>query len=157
MSTATVAAPEAATFRQRGWARLRAVDLGRAQRCPTAALTVRWQLLDGSGVTVDNVRVRAGRVPGAWADAATVRPSADGTLVVELRLPVEVWAAPAVLDFTVKLVDPASRRSGRTYSLTTAEPFFWNGSDVAVDVELHGHVHDDGTVEPRVTDVLVHF
>jgi hypothetical protein len=125
-----------------------------AQARPTAALTVRWQLLDGAAA-LDNVRVRAGRMPGVWADAATVRPAADGTLAVELQLPVEVWAAPAVLEFTVTLTDRG--RPGPTYTLTAAEPFFWNGSDVAIDVELHGHVHEDGTVEPRVADVLVHF
>jgi hypothetical protein len=106
---------------------------------------------------VDTVRVRAGRVPGAWADCATVRPSADGTVAVDLQLPLEVWAAPAVLDFTVALVAPDWSHSERTYTLTTAEPFFWNGSDAAMDIELHGHVHDDGTIEPRVSDVLVHF
>jgi hypothetical protein len=152
MSTATIAAPRPVRV---PWARWRAFAPAPAR--PTAALTVRWHLLDAGGVSLDNVRVCAGRVPGAWADSATVRPSAEGSVAVELRLPVEVWAAPAVLDFTVTLIDPAARRSGRTYSLSTAEPFFWNGSDSSVDIELHAHVHDDGTVEPRVADVLVHF
>jgi hypothetical protein len=158
MSTATAAAPSATTRPglRRGWARMWAVD--RADRRPTAALAVRWQLLDApDGVALDDVRVRAGRVPGAWSDAATVRPSADGSVAVELRLPVEVWAAPAVLDFTVRLLDPAARRSGRTFSLTTSEPFFWNGTDAAVDIELYAHAHSDGTLEPRISDVLVHL
>jgi hypothetical protein len=133
-------------------------ELSRSEAQPTSTLTVRWQLLcDSSAASVDTVRVRAGRVPGAWSDTATVRPSADGTVSVELRLPVQVWAAPAVLDFTVALAPPTWGRPRRTYTLTTAEPFFWNGSDVAMDIALEGHVHDDGTIEPRVTDVLVHF
>jgi len=152
MSTAALVAPRTA---RRSWSRLWPMAVAQPQ--PTAALSVCWQLVAGADVTLAQVRVRAGRVPGAWADAATVRPAADGSLRVELRLPVEVWAAPAVLDFTVTLLDPASRRSGRTYSLTTAEPFFWNGSDAAIDIELVGDAHEDGSVEPRVSDVLVTF
>jgi hypothetical protein len=146
MSTITIAAP-------RTWSRLWTEP---ARSRPTAVLSVRWHLLS-TDAQVDTVRVRAGRVPGAWSDTATVRPSSDGSLAVELRLPVEVWAAPAVLDFTVTLVDPAAARTRRTYTLTTAEPFFWNGSAAAIDVELEGYVHEDGAIEPRVTDVHVQF
>jgi len=153
MSTAALVAPRTAA--RRSWSRLWPVAV--AQPRPTAALSVSWQLVAGADVALEQVRVRAGRVPGAWSDTATVRPSADGSLRVELRLPVEVWAAPAVLDFTVRLLDPEARRSGRTYSLTTAEPFFWNGSDSAIDIELVGELHPDGSVEPRVSDVLVTF
>ena len=153
MSSVTLVAPR--TAGRRSWSRL--WPKVAAQPRPTAALSVCWQLVTATEVTLEQVRVRVGRVPGAWADTATVRPSPDGSLRVELRLPVEVWAAPAVLDFTVKLLDPAVRRSGRTYSLTTAEPFFWNGSDASIDIELVGDVHQDGSVEPRVSDVLVTF
>jgi hypothetical protein len=158
MASVTVAAPRGASVRRAGWARRWVAELARSEPQPTSVLTVRWQLLcDTPEVRVDTVRVRAGRVPGAWSDSATVRPAADGTVSVELRLPLEVWAAPAVLDFTVALAASGWSRSERTYTLTTAEPFFWNGSDAAMDIELNGHVHDDGTIEPRVTDVLVHF
>jgi hypothetical protein len=158
MATVTVAAPRTVSARRPGWARRWVSELGRTEPQPTSTLTVRWQLLsESAGIRVDTVRVRAGRVPGAWSDGATVRPAADGTVSVELRLPLEVWAAPAVLDFTVALAAPGWSHRDRTYTLTTAEPFFWNGSDAAVDIELNGHVHDDGTIEPRVTDVLVHF
>ena len=158
MASITVAAPRSASVRRPGWARRWVAELGRAEATPTSGLTVRWQLLcETPGVSVDTVRVRAGRVPGAWSDTATVRPSADGSVSVELRLPVQVWAAPAVLDFTVALAAPVGRRPQRTYTVTAAEPFFWNGSDAAMDIELAGHLNDDGTIEPRVTDVLVHF
>jgi hypothetical protein len=153
MSAATLVAPRSAP--RRSWSRL--WPLAVAQPRPTAELMVCWQLVGGDDVALEQVRVRVGRVPGAWADSATVRPSGDGSLRVVLRLPVEVWAAPAVLDFTVTLLDPASSRAGRTYSLTTAEPFFWNGTDSSIDIELVGDTHEDGTVEPRVADVLVTF
>jgi hypothetical protein len=153
MSTAALVARRKPA--RRSWSRLRSVT-GPEPR-PTAALSVCWQLVAAGDVTVEQIRVRAGRVPGTWSDTATVRPTVDGVLRAELRLPVAVWAAPAVLDFTVRLLDPAASRAGRTYSLTTAEPFFWNGTDSAIDVELVGDVHPDGTVRPRVSDVLVTF
>jgi hypothetical protein len=147
----SAAALEPPIVRRRTWSRLWISDAG--DRRPTAALTVRWRLAAAESVRVDRVRLRAGREPGAWSDQATIRPVVDG-FVAELRLPVEVWAAPAVLDLRLSL-SVAGRTA--TYVLAAEQPFFWNGSDVAVDVEVVAVECGDGDLESRVGEVSVRF
>ena len=148
MSTATVLA--GAT--RRTWTRLTAGPGTASADQPSAALSLRWSVAPCSGLALVLVRVRAGRSPGQWSASRPAETSGPDAAVAVLRLPVEVWAAPAVVDFRAELVDAG----GRTYRLSAAEPVFWNGTDTSVRLRI-GAVFLGGRVTPCVEEVDVRF
>ena len=140
MASVTVAAPRSASVRRPGWARRWVAELGRAEatahleRSPCAgscSATRRGSAWTPSGCVRGACRVRGRtrrpyvRRPTAACPSSCACPSRSGR-----RRPCSTSRSPW-------RHRTGRRPSGRT-PLTAAEPFFWNGSDAAMDIELGG-------------------